>query len=145
MRGAIVGFGEVARHGHWPAYARCGDVTIAAVVERTAERRGAGAPPPPRGALAASLVPGVATFETLDDLASALPVDFVDICTPPALHPEPMLEAIAHGWHVLFEKPFVLEPIVLEQVRACAAAAGVAVVPVHNWKFAPIIRNATRR
>jgi predicted dehydrogenase len=135
MRGAIVGFGEVARHGHWPAYARCGDVTIAAVVERTAERR----------ALAASLVPGVATFETLDDLASALPVDFVDICTPPALHPEPMLEAIAHGWHVLCEKPFVLEPIVLEHVRASAAAAGVAVVPVHNWKFAPIIRNATRR
>ncbi|HEY7169254.1 MAG TPA: Gfo/Idh/MocA family oxidoreductase [Vicinamibacterales bacterium] len=135
MRGAIVGFGEVARHGHWPAYARCPDVSIAAVVDRTEERR----------ALARSLVPGVATFETLDELAAAVAIDFVDICTPPALHPQPMLEAIARGWHVLCEKPFVLDPIVLERVRTGAVAAGVAVLPVHNWKFAPIIRNATRR
>jgi predicted dehydrogenase len=135
MRGAIVGFGEVACHGHWPAYARRPDVSIAAVVDHTAARR----------ALARSLVPGVATFETLDQLAAAMPVDFVDICTPPAFHPQPMLEAIARGWHVLCEKPFVLDPILLAQVRARALAAGVAVMPVHNWKFAPIIRNATRR
>jgi predicted dehydrogenase len=135
MRGAIVGFGEVARHGHWPAYARCSDISIAAVVDRTAERR----------AVARSLVPGVATFETLDELAAAMAIDFVDICTPPALHPEPMLEAIARGWHVLCEKPFVVDPVLLERVRTRAAAAGVAVLPVHNWKFAPIIRNATRR
>src|SRR5262245_20752851 len=105
MHGAIVGFGEVARHGHWPAYARCPEVRIAAIVDRTEERR----------ALARVLVPGVATFATLDELAAATSVDFVDICTPPALHPEPMLEAIARGWHVLCEKPFVLDPILLER------------------------------
>ena len=135
MRGAIVGFGEVARHGHWPAYARCAEVSIVAVVDRTAERR----------ALARSLLPDVATFETFDELSAAIPVDFVDICTPPALHAPPMLAAIARGWHVLCEKPLVLDSILLERVRARAAAAGVAVMPVHNWKFAPIIRNATRR
>jgi predicted dehydrogenase len=135
MRGAIIGFGEVARHGHWPAYARCRDVSIAAVVDRTAERR----------ALAQTLIPRVAVFEAVDDLAAAMPIDFVDICTPPALHPQPMLDAIAHGWHVLCEKPFVLDPDVVETIRTRAAAANVAVVPVHNWKFAPIIRNATRR
>src|SRR5438045_2983123 len=135
MRGAIVGFGEVARHGHWPAYARCREVRIAAVVDRTEERR----------ALARSLVPQVATFETLDELAAGMSVDFVDVCTPPALHPDPMLEAIARGWHVLCEKPFVVDPVLHERVRGCAVAAGVAVMPVHNWKFAPIIRNATRR
>jgi len=135
MRGAIVGFGEVARHGHWPAYARCADAKIAAVVDRSAERR----------ALARSLVPGVATFETLEELAAAIAVDFVDICTPPALHAPPILEAIARGWHVLCEKPFVLDPVLLERIRTRAVAAGVAVLPVHNWKFAPIIRNATRR
>jgi predicted dehydrogenase len=134
MRGAIVGFGEVARHGHWPAYARCPDVSIAAVVDRTEARR----------ALARSLVPGVATFETLAELAAATALDFIDICTPPAVHHEPMLEGIARGWHVLCEKPFVLDPILIDRVRARAVAAGVAVVPVHNWKFAPIIRNATR-
>jgi predicted dehydrogenase len=134
MVGAIVGFGEVACHGHWPAYARCPDISIAAVVDRTAQRR----------ALAQSLVPGVVTFETFEQLGAAMSVDFVDVCTPPALHPQPMLEAIARGWHVLCEKPFVLDPILLERIRAGALAAGVAVLPVHNWKFAPIIRNATQ-
>ncbi len=71
-------------------------------------------------------------------------VDFVDICTPPALHPEPMLEALARGWHVLCEKPFVLDPAVARTPSASVpTAAGVAVVPVHNWKYAPIVRRAT--
>ena len=134
LSGAIVGFGEVARHGHWPAYARSRDAAIVAVVDRTAERR----------ALAASLLPSVATFATLDDLAaSALAIDFVDICTPPSLHPQPMLDAVARGWHVLCEKPFVLDPEVLDTVRSRAEAAGVALVPVHNWKYAPIIQRAS--
>lgn len=135
MKGAIVGFGEVARHGHWPAYASNRQVTIAAVVDRTAERRG----------VAQTLIPGVAVFETLDELADAMEIDFIDICTPPALHPAPMLRAIERGWHVLCEKPFVLDPAVLEIVRQRALAKRVAVVPVHNWKYAPIIRNATAR
>jgi predicted dehydrogenase len=134
MRGAIIGFGEVARHGHWPAYARSRDVRIVAVVDRTASRR----------ALAESLIPEVGTFAAFDDLANAVTLDFVDVCTPPALHPQPMLFAIAHGWHVLCEKPFVIDPVVLDVIRAEAEAAGVAVVPVHNWKYAPIIQHATR-
>src|SRR5205085_11371344 len=39
LRGAIIGFGEVARHGHWPAYAHCHDAKIVAMVDRTEERR----------------------------------------------------------------------------------------------------------
>jgi predicted dehydrogenase len=133
LRGAIVGFGEVARNGHWPAWAACSDARIVAVVDRTPERR----------ALVASLAPAIETFATLDELASAMTIDFVDICTPPALHHEPMLDAIARGWHVLCEKPFLLDPIVLDVVRRLAAERGVAVLPVHNWKHAPIIRRAT--
>jgi predicted dehydrogenase len=133
LRGALVGFGEVARNGHWPAWAAQPDARIVAVVDRTPERR----------ALVASLAPAVGTFATLDELASAMAIDFVDICTPPALHPGPMLDAIARGWHVLCEKPFLLDPIVLDVVRRLAAGRGVAVLPVHNWKYAPIIRTAT--
>jgi predicted dehydrogenase len=133
LKGAIVGFGEVARHGHWPAFAESRDAAIVAVVDRTAERR----------ALAASLGGSVSTHETIEDLARAEEIDFIDICTPPALHPQPMLEAINRRWHVLCEKPFLLDPVVVEVVRANAAAAGVAVVPVDNWKYAPIVRRAT--
>jgi predicted dehydrogenase len=133
LKGALVGFGGVAQHGHWPAYATSGDAAIVAVVDRTAERR----------AIAASLAPSMPTYATLDELGAVAPIDFVDICTPPAFHPQPMLDAIARGWHVLCEKPLLLDPEILGIVRTRAADAGVAVMPVHNWKYAPIVSRAT--
>lgn len=133
LKGAIVGFGEVARNGHWPAYAASREVEIVAVVDRTAERR----------KVAQESLPGVATFSTLEELAAGAEIDFVDICTPPALHGEPMLDALARGWHVLCEKPFLLDLSELEKVRSLARERGCAVVPVHNWKYAPIVRRAT--
>jgi len=41
FRGAIVGFGQVAEHGHWPAFAASEAFQIVAVVERSAARRDA--------------------------------------------------------------------------------------------------------
>ena len=73
----------------------------------------------------------------------ACEIDFVDICTPPALHGEPMLDALARGWNVLCEKPLLLDPVELEKVRSLAEKNSRAVVPVHNWKYAPIVRQAT--
>jgi len=133
LKGAIIGFGEVARHGHWPAYAASTEAEIVAVVDRNAARR----------ALASSLKPGLQTFETIAELAASITVDFIDICTPPALHPQPMLDAIDRGWHVLCEKPLLLDLAVVETVRQRAAEHATAVVPVHNWKYAPIIVAAT--
>ncbi len=133
LKGAIIGFGGVARHGHWPAYAANDDVEIVAVVDRSAARRD----------LAAALGPGLQTFESIDALIQSTAVDFVDICTPPALHAQPMLDAIARGWHVLCEKPFLLDLPLLERVKRLAVESGSAVVPVHNWKYAPIVRAAT--
>ena len=112
FRGAIVGFGEVARHGHWPAYAQNVNIRIVGVVDRTEERR----------SLAESLIPGVRVFPTLDTLAAEMRVDFVDICTPPALHAGPMREAIARGWHVLCEKPLLLDAGLIDT----AISAGVS-------------------
>jgi predicted dehydrogenase len=133
LRGAIIGFGEVAHRGHWPAYAKSRDAKIVAVVDRTAERRKA----------ARESLPAVATFATIQELAEGAKIDFVDICTPPALHGEPMLDALARGWNVLCEKPLLLDLIELEKVRSAMKKAGRAVVPVHNWKYAPIVRRAT--
>jgi predicted dehydrogenase len=133
LRGAIIGFGAVACHGHCPAYAKSHEATIVAVVDRTEERRQA----------ARESLPGVATFATIEELAAGAEIDFVDICTPPALHGEPMLDALARGWNVLCEKPLLLDLVELEKVRSLAQQSGRAVVPVHNWKYAPIIRRAT--
>ena len=132
-RGAIIGFGAVAANGHLPAYKTFPGAEIVAVVDRTEARRQA----------AQESIPGVATFETMAELTAGPEIDFVDICTPPALHGEPMRMALEHGWNVLCEKPLLLELGELEEVRSLAHKSERAVVPVHNWKYAPIIRRAT--
>jgi len=133
LRGAIIGFGAVAANGHWPAYAESGEARIVAIVDRTEARRKA----------ASESMPEVRTFATMSELATGVEIDFVDISTPPSLHAEPMLEALGRGWNVLCEKPLVLDPTELEKVREAARTAERAVVPVHNWKYAPIIQRAT--
>src|SRR4051794_26506209 len=115
MNGAIVGFGVVARNGHWPAYAASTEARIVAVVDRDAERR----------ALAETIIPNVQTFGSIDDLPPGL--DFVDVCTPPALHADSVLAALARGCHVLCEKPFVLDRERLVPIRTRSAERGLAV------------------
>lgn len=134
LRGAIIGFGEVARHGHAPAYGASTEAKIVAVVDSTEERR----------QVARECLPDAQIFSTIADLAEGAEIDFVDICTPPAFHGDPMLDALARGWNVLCEKPLVLDPVELEKIRALALENERAVVPVHNWKYAPIIRQATQ-
>jgi predicted dehydrogenase len=133
LRGAIIGFGAVAANGHLPAYLKSSEAKIVAVVDRTETRRKA----------AEESLPGIATFATTAALAAGTEIDFVDICTPPALHGEPMVEALAHGWNVLCEKPLLLDLVELEKIRTLARESKRVVVPVHNWKYAPIIRRAT--
>lgn len=132
LRGAIIGFGAVAANGHWPAYAQSGDAKIIAVVDRTDSRR-----------KAAAETTRAQTFRDLEDLAANTEIDFVDICTPPAFHADPIRAALKHGWNVLCEKPLVLDPHELEEIRSLAIQTGRAVVPVHNWKYAPIVQRAT--
>lgn len=134
LRGAIIGFGEVARYGHWPAYAESREAKIVAVVDRTEERR----------RIARESLPGVATFATIEELAAGAEIDFIDICTPPALHGGPMLYGLARRWNIVCEKPLLLDLAELEKARDLATEAARAIVPIHNWKYAPIIRRATQ-
>ncbi len=134
LRGAIIGFGAVAQNGHWPAYAQSSEAKIVAVVDRTETRRKA----------AAESLPSVTTFASIEELESGPEIDFVDICTPPALHGGPILQALARGWNVLCEKPLLLDFGELDKVRTMARQARRVVLPVHNWKYAPIIRRATQ-
>jgi len=134
LSGAIVGFGEVAEHGHWPAYGTVPGLEIAAIVEQRPERR----------RIATELNPSLATFASLEALAAGpAAIDFLDICTPPAFHAAAMLFALDRGWHVLCEKPFLLDRAVIEIARARALEKRLALVPVQNWKYAPIIARAT--
>ena len=59
LKGAIIGFGEVAQNGHWPGYQGSRDAKIVAVVDRTEQRR----------KVAEKVIPGVATYSTIEELA----------------------------------------------------------------------------
>src|SRR6202008_4750104 len=98
LRGAIIGLGNVALHGHLPGWRRRNDVEIVAVTDARPEQR----------ALAEAQAPGTRWYPTATEPLAQTDVDFVDICTPPSSHAALIREALEAGRHVLCEKPLVI-------------------------------------
>ena len=131
LKGALIGFGKVAEMAHLPAFAARNELALLAVAEPREDRR----------AQARALIPRVRLYPDLGTLLKEEPdLDFVDICTPPAEHPGMCLAALNRGLHVLCEKPLTLDLKELEDLDQAAARTGRALVTVHNWKFAPLLR-----
>ncbi len=109
--------------GRWHAHAvtRAGH-TIVAVVDNSSERAVA----------LARAHAGALAFATLNESIDA---DVVHICTPLASHVDLALEAIDRGAHVIVEKPLASSLEETSRVLERAAAAGVLVVPVHQFPF----------
>src|SRR5712675_536332 len=100
LRGALVGYGFIAEHGHAPEYQRlaaAGGAQIQAVADVTEARRTA----------ARRAFPKARLYENYTDLLAneAHVLDFVDITAPPYAHAATAEAALAHGLHVLCEKP----------------------------------------
>lgn len=121
---AILGFGHVAEHGHLPAWLAREDFRVVAVAEPDAERR----------ARAAARLPAAAIYADAAALLAAEAVDAVDVAAPPALHAPLVVAAARAGCHVLCEKPLATTLGDFHAMRDAAAAAGVALCTVHNWK-----------
>jgi len=129
-RGAIIGLGNVALHGHLPGWRRRRDVEIVAVTDARPEQH----------ALVSAHAPGARWYTTSAELLAEAAVDFVDICTPPSSHAELIRGALERGCHVLCEKPLVSVPDDLAPLTRLAAKTGRVVHTVHNWHHAPIVR-----
>jgi predicted dehydrogenase len=130
LRGAIIGFGNVAECGHLPAWQLRHDLRIVAVAE----------PSPERQERAAASLPGVQIYSDAADLFRQEALDFVDIATPPALH-APLISAAAQaGAHVICEKPLAVSPPEYRQVCEAVRRAGVTLFTVHNWKYSEPFR-----
>ncbi len=71
-------------------------------------------------------------------------IDVVDICTPPSLHREQLLAAMASGKHVVCEKPFVTSLAELDAIEAAAAAARGTVMPIFQYRWGDGFRRAVR-
>ncbi|MGM7671730.1 Gfo/Idh/MocA family protein [Microbacterium sp. A93] len=112
LRAAIVGTGSVANL-HAQAVAVHPRAELVAVTDLSraaadafAERHG-----------------GPAVYDTLDALLDAEHPDVVLICTPPVVHREQALAALAAGAHVVVEKPPAPSLNDLDEMRTAAAAA----------------------
>ncbi len=129
MRGALVGFGQVAENAHAPAWRAASGVEIAAVCEARPDRREA----------AKRAFPGARIVSTLKELEKVAGLDFADVATPPHLHAEQASALLSSGLHVLCEKPLVLDSQDLERLAKLAARKKRTLFAVHNWKHAPLL------
>jgi predicted dehydrogenase len=130
LKGAFIGFGNVAANGHMPGWSARDDVRIVAATDAAAMRREA--------FLAAC--PDGRWHPTVDDLLARESLDFVDICAPPGSHAALIERALNAGFHVLSEKPLVTRMENAKLVAAAAARGGRVLHTVHNWLHAPICR-----
>jgi predicted dehydrogenase len=130
LRGGIVGFGNVALHGHVPAWRARRDVEIVAATDARPERRDA----------CAAALPAARWHESVDALLDADRLDFVDICTPPSSHAPLIHRALQSGLHVLCEKPLVHSMEDLTWLAGLAEKNRRVLHTVHNWHHAPIVR-----
>src|SRR5467141_3211524 len=130
LRGAIIGFGNVAVHGHAPGWRRRRDVEIVAVADTRPAQR----------ALLEAHLPGADWRTSAEALLAEPGLDFVDICAPPSSHAPLIRAALERGLHVLCEKPLVGSPAELEPLVDLAGAKGRVLHTVHNWHHAPIVR-----
>lgn len=129
-KGALVGCGAVACQAHIPAWQTVPGFAIVAAVD----------PAPEQWAQVQALLPGVRCYDRLETLLAHEQVDFLDICTPPALHEAGILQACAHGVHVLCEKPLTCTAAAMQRILDAVRAADILVFAVHNWKYAPIVQ-----
>jgi predicted dehydrogenase len=129
LRGAVIGFGNVAIHGHLPGWLDRPDVRIVAAADvRPAQR-----------ASCHARLPGARWYDSPDALLAGETLDFVDICTPPSSHAPLIQSALGRGFHVLCEKPLVTSHGDLPRVASAAARAVRVLHTVHNWHHAPML------
>ena len=100
---------------------------------------------PERGRAAAERLRAERAFATAEELATADGVDVVHICTPNHLHAELAALALAHGKHVVCEKPLATATPQADSLVAAVAAAGrIATVPF-VYRYHPLVREARAR
>jgi D-galactose 1-dehydrogenase len=137
MKIALVGIGKIAREQHLPALAASSAFDLVAVVS-------------PHSQLA-----GVPNFPTVAQLLDTIPsVEAVSICTPPQVRYDVARVALAHGKHVMLEKPpgATLSEVaslvdIADRHRVSLFAtwhsrAATAVEPARSWLAARAIRIA---
>ena len=127
---AIIGCGGITLQNHLPGLALCPETWVTALCDANA------------GVLeAARRQTGVAVVTTdYREVVARDDVHAVIIATPNHLHAPIALEAIAHGKHVLCEKPLALNAADARSMAAAADQAGVRHMTAFTYRFVPAMR-----
>lgn len=129
LRGAIIGWGGVARQAHLPGFLN--DANVRDAVEIVAVVDGDPHAPP---------IAGIPHLGHRDELAAVDGLDFIDICTPTRSHLELTLWGLERGYHILCEKPVATVRTDAARITAAARAAARVVAPCHQYRFNPVWR-----
>jgi predicted dehydrogenase len=128
LRGALIGFGNVAAKGHLPGWQSLNDVSIVAATDVRASR----------GKAFLDACPNGRWYDSVDDLLADRTLDFVDVCTPPSSHALLIKQALEADLHILCEKPLVTRLADALFLAAASRSARRVVYTVHNWLKAPV-------
>jgi predicted dehydrogenase len=127
---AIVGCGGITLQNHLPGLAICPDVKVvalcdanAATLETARQQTGVGI-----------------VSECAKDIVKRDDVDAVIIATPNVVHAPIALEAIAHGKHVLCEKPLAMNSADARTMADAADKAGVRHMTAFTYRFVPAMQ-----
>lgn len=127
---ALIGCGNITLQNHLPGLALCPDVKVVALCDAdaaTLER--------------ARQHAGVAITSTRhEDIVQRDDVHAVIIATPNFTHAQIALDAIAHGKHVLCEKPLALNYANAQAMATAADRAGVRHMSAFTYRFVPAMR-----
>ena len=125
LRGAIVGFGKIARDQHVPAIAATEGVTLTAVASRNAS------------------LPGLPHFGSIEELLRDGPeIDAVALCTPPQVRRAQAQAALEAGKHVMLEKPPGAAVTELDPLIALANARQRTLFATWHSRYAPAVEPA---
>jgi predicted dehydrogenase len=127
---AIIGCGGITLQNHLPGLALCPDTRLVALCDTN-----------PAVLEQARQRTGVAITSTrYEDIIAREDVHAVIVATPNFTHPAIALAAIAHGKHVLCEKPLALNAADAQAMAAAADRAGGRHMTAFTYRFVPAMR-----
>jgi predicted dehydrogenase len=122
-----MGLGWVGTHRHAAAITRSRDFRLVGVIDRNGERA---------RALGDKLnVPFASHADGVPDVPWLKNAAALTIATPPATHYRLVSDALAHGLHVLTEKPFAMHPQQGTELLQAANNNGRVLAICHNFQF----------
>lgn len=125
----LIGCGAVGRLFYQPALlelSRCGELRVAALVDPAESTR----------AVLGERYPEAQSVSALEN-AGAPAGSLAIIASPPRLHAEHTLAALARGWHVLCEKPMATTSVDCEKMIRAAAISRRLLAVGHYKRFFP--------